>query len=316
MMSNFTNSSLATMRRIRNSNRNTPRNQAIGKITIHHVAGVMTSQNLLNWGHDPRCGGSWQYGIGNDGDIHQLIDERDRAWTSSSAWNDNRAVTLEVSNSTGAPNWEIGQRAWDAMIDLCVDIVRRNPGITRRDGRSGLWFDGTQNGSLTFHDMFTATVCPGPFIRSRAQQICDDVNAQLDKLLSATQSRNGWVQTNGNWSFYANDQRQQGWLQHENQWYLINNQGVMRDGWVRSRGHWYFLNPRAGQLGRTNRLPHGAMRDGWVELEADEWYFLNPESGQANHDSDLPHGAMWYADGKIDGVNHRFNSSGRWLGEK
>ena len=182
-MSNFTNSSLATLRRIRNSNRNAPRNQPITKITWHHAAGVMSSQNLLNWGHDPRCTGSWQYGVGNDGIIHQLINEADRAWTSSSPWNDNRAVTIEVANSTGAPNWEIGQRAWDAAIELTVDIIRRNPGITRGDGRPGLWFDGTQNGSLTFHDMFTNTACPGPFIRNRAQQICDEVNAKLDGLV-------------------------------------------------------------------------------------------------------------------------------------
>ena len=181
-MSNFTNSPLATLRRIRNSNRNAPRNQPITKITWHHVAGVMTSQNLLNWGHDPRCTGSWQYGVGNDGIIHQLINESDRAWTSSNATNDHQAVTIEVANSTSAPYWEIGGRAWDAAIHLTVDIIRRNPGITRRDGRPGLYFDGTPNASLTFHDMFTNTACPGPFIRRRAQQICDEVNAKLDGL--------------------------------------------------------------------------------------------------------------------------------------
>ena len=181
-MSNFTNSPLATLRRIRNSNRNAPRNQPITKITWHHAAGVMNSQNLLNWGHDPRCTGSWQYGIGNDGIIHQLINESDRAWTSSSAANDHQAITIEVANSTGTPYWEIGGRAWDAAIDLTVDIIRRNPGITRRDGRPGLYFDGTPNASLTFHDMFTNTACPGPFIRRRTQQICDEVNAKLDRL--------------------------------------------------------------------------------------------------------------------------------------
>ena len=28
--------------------------------------------------------------------------------------------------------------------------------------------------------MFAATACPGPWLKSKAQQICDDVNARLD----------------------------------------------------------------------------------------------------------------------------------------
>ena len=177
----FTNSSLATLRRITTRNSNVPRNQPITKITPHHAAGVINSANLLGWGHHPANNGSWHYGIGNDGVIHQMIDEANRPWTSSSPWNDNRAVTLEVGNSTKGPSWEINQTTWDRMIDLMVDIIQRNPSITREDGRTpGLWFNNTQNGSLTFHDMFANTVCPGPFIRSRAQQICREVNARLD----------------------------------------------------------------------------------------------------------------------------------------
>ena len=178
-MSNFTNSPLATLRRLSTRNSNVPRNQPITKITPHHAAGVINSQNLLSWGHNPACQGSWHYGIGKDGIIHQLIDEANRPWTSSSAWNDNRAITFEVGNSTVAPNWAIGNAAWSAMINLMVDVIQRNPGITQRNGQPGLWFDNTQNGSLTFHDMFANTLCPGPFLRSRAQQICDEVNARL-----------------------------------------------------------------------------------------------------------------------------------------
>lgn len=188
-MNNFTNSKLATIRQLHPRNRNAPRSQPITKITPHHVAGVMTSKQLLNFGHSASNNASWNYGIGNDGAIHQLVNESDRAWTSSSAWNDHRTVTIEVSNSTREPNWEIGSHAWNAMIGLMVDVIRRNPGITRRDGRTpGLWFDGTQNASLTFHNMFAATACPGPFIVARAQQICNEVNARLDELNSPASS--------------------------------------------------------------------------------------------------------------------------------
>lgn len=312
-MSNFTNSPLVATT-ILSPNRNTPRNQQISKVTIHHFAGRATARNVGNLLFNSARQASYNYGV-DANEIVLYVDESNRSWASSSPANDHQAVTIGVANSELAPTWAINDRAWDAMIDLCVDIVRRNPGITRRDGRSGLWFDGTQNGSLTFHDMFTATACPGPFIRSRAQQICNEVNARLDKS-TGNRLKNGWVQSNGNWSFYVNGQRQTRWLQHNRRWYFLNNQGIMRDGWLQNRGHWYFLNPRRGQDGQTSDRPHGAMRDGWVETGADRWYFLNPQSGHRNHNSKLPHGAMWNTDGVINGVSHRFNSSGRWLGEE
>jgi len=176
----FTNSAIPVLRRIHATKRNAPRNMPITKVTIHHAAGVINNANLLAWGHDPRCGASWNYGVGNDGGSHQMIWESDRAWTSSSAWNDNQAITIEVGNSGVGPNWTIGAPAWDTTVRLVVDIIRRNPGIRRRDGRPGLYFDNTRNASLTFHDMFTATTCPGPWFRQRAVQFCNEVNRLLD----------------------------------------------------------------------------------------------------------------------------------------
>ncbi|MDR2532633.1 MAG: N-acetylmuramoyl-L-alanine amidase [Oscillospiraceae bacterium] len=89
-MSKFTNSPLVTSTRIHPTKKNGSGNftRRIKKITIHHAAGVINSNNLLAWGFNPACGGSWNYGIGNCGAIHQMIDEKDRAWTSSSPVND------------------------------------------------------------------------------------------------------------------------------------------------------------------------------------------------------------------------------------
>lgn len=80
------------------------------------------------------------------------MDEDDRAWTSSSAWNDRRAITIEcgnIDNSTG----EMSQKTWDALVGLCADICTRY----------GFWlnYTGDRNGSLTEHRMFASTACPG-----------------------------------------------------------------------------------------------------------------------------------------------------------
>ena len=177
-MSNFTNSDLISLTRL-SPNRNSPRNQPISKITIHHFAGNSTIEGVSNFLANPARQASYNYGIGSDGRIVLIVDERDRCWGSSSAWNDNRAVVIGVANNSGAPNWTVSDAAFESLIDLCVDICRRNPGIKQLNGKSGLWYDGTQNGSLTRHNMFSNQVCPGPFLQKRFQTICNIVNKKL-----------------------------------------------------------------------------------------------------------------------------------------
>ena len=176
----MSNSSLVTYTRI-SPNRNSPRNQPITKITVHHMAGVMTVEQFGNIVANPSREMSANYAIGNDGRIGLFCPEADRSWCSSSAWNDNRSITIEESNSAygDASGWPIGNKAYNSLINLCVDICKRN-------GIKKLEFTGDKNGSLTFHYMFAATACPGPWMKSHAQDLCDKVNAQLTEAPAPT----------------------------------------------------------------------------------------------------------------------------------
>ena len=121
----FTNSPLAKIVAI-SPNRTSPRNQAITKITVHHMAGVLSAQDFCNIVARPSREMSANYGIGYDGTIALTCPEGDRSWCSSSPWNDHRAITIEVSNSASGGEWPIGNAAYSALIDLCVDICKRN----------------------------------------------------------------------------------------------------------------------------------------------------------------------------------------------
>lgn len=167
----FTNSPLAKIVAI-SPNRTSPRNQPITKITVHHMAGVLSAQDFCNIVARPSREMSANYGIGYDGTIALTCPEGDRSWCSSSPWNDHRAITIEVSNSASGGDWPIGTVAYNALIDLCVDICKRN-NIPK------LVFTGDRNGSLTFHYMFAATACPGPWMKAHAQDLCNKVNARL-----------------------------------------------------------------------------------------------------------------------------------------
>lgn len=182
-MSNFTNSPLVDVT-ILSPNRSAPRNQPITKITVHHWAngtGNSTVTSIGNFLNNPTRQASYNYGIDRVPQVGLYVEERNRCWATSSAWNDNRAVVIGVANNGGAPNWSVSEKTWGKLVELCVDIIKRNPTIVRKDGKTpGLYFDNTREGSLTYHDMFSRTTCPGSFIRNRAQQLVDEVNAILD----------------------------------------------------------------------------------------------------------------------------------------
>lgn len=154
-------------------NKNHPRNRRIDKITVHHMAIVGgTVEQCGNVFAPTSRQASSNYGIGVDGRVGLYVDEGDRSWASSNEQNDHRAVTIEVANDGGAPDWHVSDASWDSLVELCADICRRN-GIQR------LIWTGDANGNLTCHYMFAATACPGPYLKGRMAELATAVNAKL-----------------------------------------------------------------------------------------------------------------------------------------
>ena len=89
----MSNSSLISYTKI-SPNRTSPRKKPIRKITIHHMAGNLTVEQCGAVFAPTSRKASSNYGIGTDGRIGMYVEEKDRAWTSSSPDNDNQAVTI------------------------------------------------------------------------------------------------------------------------------------------------------------------------------------------------------------------------------
>ena len=147
-----------------------PRNRQIQKITIHHMAGNLSVET---------CGQVFQtrkasanYGVGSDGRVGLYVEERNRAWTSSNADNDHQAVTIEVANDQIGGDWHVSDKALGKLIELCVDICKRN-------GIKQLNFTGSKSGNLTMHKWFAATECPGRYLESQFPYIAAEVNRKL-----------------------------------------------------------------------------------------------------------------------------------------
>lgn len=176
-------SSLATVH-IWSPNHYNGRKYPITKITIHHMAGKLSATTCGNIFLPSSRKASSTYGIGYDGQIGQYVDEADAPSTSSNYDNDNRAITIEVSNSATGGNWPVSDEVLEALINLCVDICKRNPGIGK------LNFTGDKTGNLTMHKWFASTACPGPYLESKFPYIAEEVNNRLGHVEAPTEPEN------------------------------------------------------------------------------------------------------------------------------
>lgn len=154
-----------------------PRTHVIDTVTIHCMAGNLSVET---------CGQIFQskeassnYGIGSDGRIALYVDEDKRSWCSSNAKNDDRAVTIEVANTTASDPWPCSDEAYNALIELLTDICRRN-GIDRLRWKGDKSLIGkVDQQNMTVHRWFDAKACPGDWLYNRHGKIASEVNAKL-----------------------------------------------------------------------------------------------------------------------------------------
>lgn len=167
----MTQSSLCTYRHITGNRSSGRGGNRVCKITPHYMAARWSGRQCADYFASTSRQASSNYCIGVNGDIAMSVDEDDRAWTSSSGWNDRQAITIECGNTNNATG-EMTQATWNSLVNLCVDICKRY-GFR-------LNYTGNRNGSLTEHRMFSSTDCPGQWLHSRMGQLAREVNARLD----------------------------------------------------------------------------------------------------------------------------------------
>lgn len=175
----MSNSPLVSYTKI-SPNRTSPRNHEIDTITIHCVCGQASVESLGNVFAPTSRQASSNYGVGKDGRIGMYCEEKDRSWCSSSRSNDHRAITIEVASDT-TPPYAVTEAAYNGLIDLLVDICKRNPGIKTLKWKGDKSLIGqVDKQNMTVHRWFAATACPGDYLYERHAQIAAEVNARLD----------------------------------------------------------------------------------------------------------------------------------------
>jgi hypothetical protein len=177
-MMKLSNSALVNYTKI-SPNRTSPRKNKIDTITIHCVVGQCSVETLGAIFAPSSRQASSNYGVGYDGRFGMYCEEKDRSWCSSSAANDNRAITIEVASDTTEP-YAVNDKAYAALLDLVTDICRRN-GIkklvwsTKKNER----VNHLNGCNLTVHRDYANKSCPGNYLYERQGAIAAEVNKRL-----------------------------------------------------------------------------------------------------------------------------------------
>jgi len=177
----YTNSPLVSYTKLSPNNSGQRKNR-IDRITPHCVVGQVTVERLGEIFANPNRNASSNYGIGLDGKVGMYVPESNRSWCSSSADNDNKAVTIECASDTTAP-YAFKDVVYQKLIELCVDICKRN-------GKDILIWFGDKNTTLSYkpkanemvltvHRWFANKSCPGDWLMARMKDLADKVTAQL-----------------------------------------------------------------------------------------------------------------------------------------
>ena len=173
----MSNSPLVNHTRI-SPNRTSPRKHKIDTVTIHCVVGQASVESLGNVFAPTSRKASSNYGVGVDGRIGMYVEEKDRSWCSSSASNDNRAITIEVASDTTHP-YAVNKKAYAALIELLVDICKRN-GIKELKWKADKSLIGqVDKQNMTVHRWFANKSCPGDYLYNKHGEIAAKVNALL-----------------------------------------------------------------------------------------------------------------------------------------
>ena len=177
----MSNSSLVNYTKL-SPNHSGKRTHTIDRITPHCVVGQVSVERLGSIFAPASRKASCNYGIGSDGRVGLYCDEGNRSWCSSSNANDQRAVTIECASDTTHP-YAFKEVVYNKLIDLCVDICKRNGKNTLiwiNDKNKALNYTPKSNEMLiTVHRWFANKACPGDWLMNRMSDLVTKVNAKL-----------------------------------------------------------------------------------------------------------------------------------------
>lgn len=136
-------------------------------VTFHHNGGVNVSHEgiLSLWRTRPA---SAAFDIDQHGDAAQYVLADEYAWAVGNTVGNETTISIELTNSSGAPHWEVSETTWKAGARLAgwlfVHEIKAKP----------------DRHNIFPHQHWAATGCPGPFIMGIFDKLVKEVQFWYD----------------------------------------------------------------------------------------------------------------------------------------
>ena len=170
------------------------RKHTIDAVIVHCMAGNLSVETCGKVFQKVGRNASSNYGIGSDGRIALYVDEQYRAWCSggkdkngnvirvngiSGADWDHRAISIEVANDGGEPDWHVSDKAMNSLVDLLADICQRNS-IKQLIWKADKKLVGKiDQQNMAVHRWFANKSCPGQYLYDKHFWLMEQTNARL-----------------------------------------------------------------------------------------------------------------------------------------
>ena len=276
----MSNSSLVTYTKL-SPNNSGHRNHDIDTVTIHCMVAQWTAKQACDYFANSSVQASCNYAVGRDGSIGLCVEEKNRSWCSSSRYNDNRAITIEVASDTTHP-YKVTDAAYKALINLLVDICKRNniPKLLWEGNKRLIGHPDLQN--MTVHRWFANKACPGDYLYNKHPQIAAEVNARLN----GSNPNEGWKKDNKGWYFIKNGKKEiNAWEKDSGGWCYLGADGyLLINGWAKDSTAWYYMGADGHMVKNNWQKDSGGwcyldtngmmMTNGWAK-DSHGWAFMD-----------------------------------------
>lgn len=150
----------------------------VTRITPHVVVGEFDAETVASWFNNPERKASANYIIGKSGEILCNVYEENRAWTSGSFDNDNRAITIECASDAKNHN-ALNANVYKSLQKLIVDICKRY-------NKKRVVYKATPNYNptsdemlITKHAFFQNVLCWDKWLDEHINELVFNVNNEL-----------------------------------------------------------------------------------------------------------------------------------------
>lgn len=142
-------------------------------VTFHHNGGVGNSHEdvLATWTSRPA---SAHFDVDQHGLVAQYVKVDEYAWATGNTDGNAHSISIEMSDYTGDPNWEISEVTWKAAARLAAWLFVHQIGAR------------PNSANIFPHQHWVATDCPGPWVMHNFSSIIEEVQAQYDNFLGAS----------------------------------------------------------------------------------------------------------------------------------